>query len=276
MNRQITILFCLIFLISCNNNPTSKSQANDVIGNPKKILYLEVAEYDFKTRMNWHDANKSCNELGDGWRLPTSDELTLMYQYNSLIEPIDANTYYWSSSYTNIDSTAFVTENPINQKYDTNLMTANVLKVVNLRPNQIPYADVTNKDKNLAFLSVRAVKGNAPNPIIGKTIKIGNLEIAEHDFPLYHYGDAEIKCKELGNGWRLPNKEELNILYINKQSIGGFLLNDNRSDSYWSSSDDPEFGKVIQDFFSGKIYNGDPGFGNASSFCHVRAVRSIK
>ena len=267
MNKLIVILSCFFFLPSCNNNnPISTSGRNDVIGNPKKILYLEVAEYDFKTRMNWHDANKSCKELGDGWRLPTSDELTLMYQYNSLIEPIDANTYYWSSSYTIIDSAAFVTENQINQKYDTNLMTANVLKVVNLIPNLIPYADVTNKDKNLAFLSVRAVKGNAPNPIIGKTIKIGNLEIAEHDFPLCHYTDAEIKCKELGNGWRLPNKEELNILYINKQSIGGFA-----NDFYWSSTEDSDSFAWIQ-----KFTDGGQGIANKVYPFYVRSVRSIK
>ena len=69
MNKLIVILSCFFFLLSCNNNnPISTSGTNDVIGNPKKILYLEVAEYDFKTRMNWHDANKSCKELGDGWR----------------------------------------------------------------------------------------------------------------------------------------------------------------------------------------------------------------
>ena len=30
--------------------------------------------------MNWHDANKACNALGKGWRLPTKDELNTLYQ----------------------------------------------------------------------------------------------------------------------------------------------------------------------------------------------------
>ena len=30
--------------------------------------------------MNWDDAMKACADLGDGWRLPTKDELNLLYE----------------------------------------------------------------------------------------------------------------------------------------------------------------------------------------------------
>lgn len=44
---------------------------------------------------NWNDAVKVCNELGDGWRLPTREELHLMWLNK---DDSFAAAYYWSSS----------------------------------------------------------------------------------------------------------------------------------------------------------------------------------
>ena len=69
--------------------------------------------------------------------------------------------------------------------------------------------------------------------IIGKPIKIGNLEIAQYDFPgTMNWNDAKIACEALGDGWRLPSLDELNILYQNKVAIGDFEFN-----NYWSSEE---------------------------------------
>ena len=71
------------------------------------------------------------------------------------------------------------------------------------------------------------------NPIIGKTIKIGNLEVTEKTFPnTMDFESAKKACEALGNGWRLPTKEELKFLYKNKRKIGGFL-----DDFYYSSTE---------------------------------------
>jgi hypothetical protein len=43
--------------------------------NGKKI---EVAKNDLG-EMNWHDAKKACEKLGNGWRLPTEEEMSEMY-----------------------------------------------------------------------------------------------------------------------------------------------------------------------------------------------------
>lgn len=48
-------------------------------------------------KMNWETAKKTCAELGDGWRLPTKDELNLIYQIKDEIGGF-ANSYYWSST----------------------------------------------------------------------------------------------------------------------------------------------------------------------------------
>lgn len=76
--------------------------------------------------------------------------------------------------------------------------------------------------------------------IIGESIKIGKLEIAEHDFPeKMTWSYASIACRSLGDGWRLPTSDELNIIYQNKSSIGGLI-----DDYYWSIDAGTQVGDI--------------------------------
>ena len=93
--------------------------------------------------------------------------------------------------------------------------------------------------------------------ILGDPIQVGNLLVAQNDFPnQMKRTDAKKACARLGPGWRLPTKDELDILDQNKDKIGGFA-----SDGYWSSLG--EFGAVsawhqnfvcglLLEFFEGK------------------------
>ena len=106
-----------------------------------------------------------------------------------------------------------------------------------------------------------------PNFIIGKYIRIGSLIVAQYDFPnSMIWKDADEACYELGGGWRLPSKEELNTLYVNKKKIGGFTNN-----LYWSSTNIDDYNTWFQYFGSGKaeLTNGKYYKGA------VRAVRSF-
>ena len=72
--------------------------------------------------------------------------------------------------------------------------------------------------------------------IIGKPYQLNNIEVARNDFKnVQTWNDAIAKCKGLGEGWRLPTKDELNKLFNNKKKIGGFK--DGLSDYYWSVSE---------------------------------------
>ena len=72
--------------------------------------------------------------------------------------------------------------------------------------------------------------------IIGKPVKIGNLLVAQNDFPdAMNWDDAKKACRALGKGWRLPTKKELNILYKSRKKIGAHTTLD-ALDSYWSST----------------------------------------
>ena len=103
--------------------------------------------------------------------------------------------------------------------------------------------------------------------IIGTPIKIHNLEIAEFDFPNEMTWDEGVKaCIELGEGWILPSKKELNILFKNKDSIGGF-----NSLDYWNLEEGVNKDLAwYQNFFEGK---------KIATFkylkCRIRAIKII-
>lgn len=73
----------------------SKELLNKIIGNPIKIENFEVAQFDFSDKMNWSDAKAACEELGNGWRLPSKDELNILYENKAKIDNFEG-TYYWS------------------------------------------------------------------------------------------------------------------------------------------------------------------------------------
>lgn len=103
-----------------------------------------------------------------------------------------------------------------------------------------------------------APKGN-------NTILIENLEVAESDFQTpMNWEEAKRACEALGKGWHLPNKDELDVLFKNKNMIEGL----DRS-SYWSSSEYQFFSAWFQNFVSGK-----QEYSLRGNLHYVRAVRA--
>ncbi len=66
------------------------------------------------------------------------------------------------------------------------------------------------------------------------------------------------------NDWYLPSKNELNILYVNKDAVGGFV------GYYWSSSESNSGFAWVQNFYDGNQYQV-----NKSNANKVRAVRAF-
>ena len=90
--------------------------------------------------------------------------------------------------------------------------------------------------------------------------------MAQYDFPIMlNWQDAKKACEALGNGWRLPTIDELNILYKNKDIIRGF-----EKFSYWSSTEHVSFAwaQYFVNGFQHDYIKNDPYY--------VRAVRTIK
>ena len=187
-----------------------------------RIGKFMVAENDFPETMPLDEAIEACADLGDGWRLPTMDELNLMFENKNKIGGFTSNGY-WSS--TEKDETDC--NDAWRQNFDDGKQAGNL------------------KDDNNY---VRAVRADSPS-IIGKPIRIGNLEVARNDFPNKMLWDEAMEaCANLGDGWRLPTMDELNLMYVNKDKIGGFAKED-----YWSSSDayDDDMAAMLQNFDDG-------------------------
>ncbi len=84
-----------------------------------------------------------------------------------------------------------------------------IIKILKLTSDSMKLIDGSND--TVAFHKI---------DIVGNPIKIGNIEVAQFDFPRnpYDYYPGKI----LGEGWRLPSVSELNTMYLNKNKIGNF------------------------------------------------------
>ena len=218
MKKILIILFLFVTTNSFAQNNTNK----DLIGTPIKIGYLDIAQFDFPEKMRWFDASNACNNLGEGWRLPDQNELDLIYKNASKIANLTDN-YYWSS---------FVYDRTIS--LDVWRQRLGDGQIYSARP------DAPNNKH-----SVRAVrtdpKATAESIIqtFGSTIKFGFFEISQNDFknPM-NWTNAVEACLRLGEGWRLPTKEDLNIIfYMIPERFEWFPLNSFSYNYYWGAGD---------------------------------------
>ena len=102
-----------------------------------------------------------------------------------------------------------------------------------------------------------------------KTDNVGGVigfEFYHKDLGKMSWEDAKQACANLGDGWRLPTKEELNLIYINKDEIGGFA-----DYPYWSSTEGNDSNAWRQDFDGGLQFYYSKG-----NFYGVRAVRAVR
>lgn len=120
--QSLTFLaITLIFNISIYSQNQTKSR---FIGTPIKVGNFEIAEFDFSERLNWKDAKFACEGLGKGWRLPTKDELDLIYRSKNQLKCEFKKDLYWSSTPAAKDSydywiQDFNNGDQINYKYNS-------------------------------------------------------------------------------------------------------------------------------------------------------------
>lgn len=103
--------------------------------------------------------------------------------------------------------------------------------------------------------------------IVGTTYKLDSIEIAQFDLPTeVTWYNAKRECKELGKGWRLPTKDELDRMYNNKDLIGNFV-----NTNYWSSTEYNSDYAWMQVFIHKSI-----AITLKEGHINARAVKSIK
>ena len=118
--KYAVLLLALIFVGCSGGSTTEKSSSSEKVssadGDSTTIVdgyesitidgkTIQIDKEDFPSAMNWDDAKKACENLGNGWRLPDIDELTAMdeqlHQKGKGKFKIDG--VYWSSSVYNAD-----------------------------------------------------------------------------------------------------------------------------------------------------------------------------
>jgi hypothetical protein len=241
---KLACIFLLI-LLSIKLKAQTNSGEQTVVSSVK-IGNLEISTQKIKSVHSWEEAKLICERLGSNWRLPTIEELVFIDKYKESIMPFNRFADYWSSTeYNNLEAWSFDFF-PI---------------------DGAPKGDQSKfkKTANWLILPVRDSEFTSP-PTLSSSYSIGKIEIAELDFPKQmNWQEANKACNELGEGWRLPTKMELNLIYENKDKIRGVKIS-----SYWSSTENPVTNYAwLQNFLIG--YQGE---GTKDFSCHVRAVRN--
>lgn len=105
-------------------------------------------------------------------------------------------------------------------------------------------------------------------PIEKKTNKVLEqhlkFEVYPEDLAEFTWEDAKEACAKLGDGWRLPTREELHLMWLNKDNSFAAAY-------YWSSSEGDTSIAWLQYFVDGNQlddYKASTGY--------VRAVRDVK
>jgi hypothetical protein len=118
--------------------------------------------------------------------------------------------------------------------------------------------------------------------VIGKPIKIGNIEVSQYHYEVDRgfrsptFAEAQAGCAALGNGWRLPTIKELELMDVNKAKIPQLM--DFLNDAYWSSTvgDNHEYGQTMRAWKFHKNTRGAVNRSIEETECWVRPVRTIK
>jgi hypothetical protein len=118
--------------------------------------------------------------------------------------------------------------------------------------------------------------------IISSPITGGEVQVSLQDLGKMNWKQATEACANLGNGWRLPTKEELLLMYeeLHLKGKGDFA-----EDYYWSASQaETRFGEINAwavhfaesplGLNLGKAFYGDP-IGDKANSNRVRAVRDL-
>jgi hypothetical protein len=85
-------------------------------------------------------------------------------------------------------------------------------------------------------------------------------ELGEHNWK-----NAKKVCEDLGDRWRLPTREELHVMWLHRDYIGGFA-----AAYYWSSSEyNPDY--AWNQYFG----NGNQDYNFKAIAYYVRAVRAL-
>lgn len=237
---------------------------------------LIVDKYDFETSRATFSLDEAIDAVKDRyehpWRLPTRKELKWIAEnIYKQGKGYFLKKAYWSSDFRAADGGYTYV---FGFGFDRARRTAKckvrlVLDVDEKMKSNLDGNLKKRKENNVKQVSKVEIINNG-NFVIEKNSKGQKLEVAEHDFPnKMNWFDAIEACEKLGDGWRLPTKNELKQMFIqlHQKGLGNF-----KDKCYLSSSVTPSDNASFY-YFGGEGYTGS----NYKQFDeYVRAVRDVK
>ncbi len=231
-----------------------------------------ISKKGFHPRLlSWYEAKEMCEKLGKGWRLPRMQDLVAVRNhiminsddYRSI--SMDCNYGYWSSSNFNIDTSQAYYLNICDFDRNQSRFQESLTKQHKLKSEKKYYAiaiwsdqsdverDSLERVKFIADSTVKALdslaiinkiisqneskrleKENFNKSIIGQPVLLNDIFVAEFDFPnKTNFKKAVEDCKSLGDGWRMPTTEEMNMILKNLEKVN--ISNFELGAYYWCS-----------------------------------------
>lgn len=238
IKKSLWVLF-IITIFACNNKSSS----------PIYVGEMEVMDKDLNLT-SWFDASKQALDKGKGWRLPTKNELNILFQNKDKLLDIDTKAIYLSSTRNDDESVwgqSFVAGYQLIVSKDISIYNVRLVRTFDFKSE----STINNDKPKIVSLN-------------DSVWKCGNLDVMKTDCQPMNWVQANLLCQNLGFGWRLPSKEELLLLFKSKNEIGKF------SDKvYWSSVEFDSNDAWFQHFGTG--YQN-----HYTKFCdfNIRLVRS--
>lgn len=246
---------------------------------------IEVADNDFPHQMHWKNAMAACQRLGDGWRLPSYDELYYMYYRDTLKNEFEKG-WYWTNKQLDLDNAFYIDfsgRDPSGGSVFNESPLASFRAVRNLNSvERDSLLSLQMTKKQLAQDDSRSPLETDGNELIEgpeDSYKVDpkltfhfngkNIELSESDFPSeMSWDEAKKACQSLGNKWRLPTLWELEVIHREFYKMGKANL---KGEFYWSSSLDYSYAPQCFNFDDGSF----DAYDNKSIALQVRAVRTL-
>ena len=235
-------VFTIISCNSRNNIETKTTISNDTTNRinysrieliDESIILDSVEIMKFAVgKLKKNEANEIQNIISeDGWRILTSKELEI-YHMKKILKA----EKYWTKEINDDD----IKEEKVGLKYDSLDFLSNMENDAQDPEEKVCILHLIRNLKNIKQEYLYNNSANIPLNHLQfskkeKSTSILGLEVLNEDLPiLYSYNDAEEEVAKLN--FRLPNYNEIRLMFKYRNFIGGFKSNRDYSNYYWTTA----------------------------------------
>jgi len=219
-----------------------------------------AAKSDISNGTTWDEAQTLCKQYGKGWRLPTWEEFNKMVKCQFL-QVGDYNRHYWTGDEANADFAYQYkffegnTKELLGKNYDGYVRCVRCADL-----EAFEEARLKDSTDNVSKIFVGKEYNGGIIFYVDSTGEHGLLTTISDTIQGITWHKATALAKKIGDGWRLPTKDELK-----KLSEQNKIIKNLRAHDYWSSSVQlDKYGSRAMDIgFTVSLGSGD------DYYCHL-------